>query len=600
MRIPEDKIQEVRDATDILEIVTRYVTLKKRGKSYVGLCPFHNEKTPSFNVDPVRGFYHCFGCGEGGNVFSFLMRMERIGFPEAVRHLAEKANIELPAFEEDNQQEKEMEALYRANRIARDFFSRCLMETEEGEKTRSYLLRRGFSQAAIDHFELGLAPDRWDGLIRAAQKASCPESVLHKAGLIIPRKAGTGFYDRFRGRWMFPIMNPSGRVVGFGGRNLKKEGSPKYLNSPETPIYQKSRILYGLYQCKNGIRREDLALLVEGYTDCIQLHQHGFDYCAATSGTALTEQQAQLLCRYTKNVMLVFDGDSAGFRAALRGIDILVEAGLHVRVAPLPKGTDPDSLIRDQGKEAFMRILQSARTFVDFQIESAAGMNGDATPQSRAQTAKNLIETVSRVRDPIERSLMIKDISEKTGIDEVLIHRQLRDIRRDEPDRKENETMSLPAVSAAEKGILALLFAGSDTLAKRIFQLIGPDEFTSETNRIIAQNIRRVFTEEGSVHAELLLDRFSEDERILPLITELLSMEWGEDVDREQYGIDCIIQFRQGLIQRKMVEIKQQIRRNESEKKDIAELKHTFRSLDREMRKMRQTVLDDWKKNVEI
>jgi DNA primase len=249
MRIPDEKVQEVRDASSIVDVVSQYVSLKKRGKTFSGLCPFHQEKTPSFTVDPIRGFYHCFGCGEGGDVFSFIMKMEKTGFLEAVRTLADRVNIHLPSYEKEDARNQEIELLYRANQVAADFYRTCLWNTQDGKSALQYISKRGFQQKTLETFRIGYAPNQWDGLIKKAEQSGIKPEALLRAGLIVPRKDGRGHYDRFRGRLMFPIFNISGRVVGFGGRILAAaEGVPKYINTSETPIYQKSHILYGLFQ----------------------------------------------------------------------------------------------------------------------------------------------------------------------------------------------------------------------------------------------------------------------------------------------------------------------------------------------------------------
>jgi len=603
MRIPEEKIQEIREATDIHEVISQYVSLKKRGKSYLGLCPFHQEKTPSFSVDPVRGFYHCFGCGAGGNVFTFLMQIERRGFPEVLKDLADKAGITLPRYEDSDDQLKETEALYLANQFASEFFHHQLFETPEGKKTQAYLKRRGFEGEILKTFMIGYAPSQWDGLLKAAGKKGYSEKILLKAGLAIARKDGSGCYDRFRTRLIFPILNVSGRVTGFGGRNLKKEGSPKYLNSPETPIYQKSRLLYGLYQSKNGIRKNDKALLVEGYTDLMQLHKHGFDYGVATSGTALTMDQAKLLARYTKNVTLVYDGDSAGFAAAFRGLDILISAGLRVRIAVLPGGWDPDSLLLKKDRAAMEAVLEDSKSFVDFELALILKDIRAGTPQEKASAAHTLLETISKIPDPLERNLFIKDVSEKLEIDENLLNRQLKS-----PPRSSTRTESAgirvepitSAIQAAEEGLLFILLTEPDPWSKWIFEMIDPEDFYTSQNQKILEAIKALYLKSGQVKADILMDRFIENPGAEKVLSRLIAMDMGDDVDLHQFCLDCMVSLKMKKVQDDIHRLQVKIREEQKAGRPVQSLNKQYVRDQRKLKNIRQELNETWKKIVDI
>ncbi|MDL1892144.1 DNA primase, partial [Sphingobacteriales bacterium CHB3] len=368
MRIPESKIEEVRRASDIVDVISGYVRLKKRGKNFLGLCPFHTEKTPSFNVSPERQMYHCFGCGVGGNVLTFVMEHEKVSFVEAVRTLAERAGILLPEEGvEDKEKITESEALYNACRSAARFFHENMMNTVEGQLALEYFRHRGFKEETIRSFGLGYSMNGWDSLLKVAQRENIPVDVMEKAGLLIKREDGSGHYDRFRGRAMFPIFSVTGRVIGFGARKLRKDDPlpGKYINSPETPIYSKSRSLYGIFQAKEAIREHEYAILVEGYADLISVYQEGMKNIVASSGTALTEEQIDLIGRYARKITLVYDADSAGSKATMRGVDLIIEQGLDVRVAALPEGDDPDSFVKKNGGEAFGKLLDTAASFLD-------------------------------------------------------------------------------------------------------------------------------------------------------------------------------------------------------------------------------------------
>jgi DNA primase len=351
MRIPEDKIEEVRTASDIVDVISAYVRLKRRGKSYVGLCPFHKEKTPSFHVTPDKQMFYCFGCQEGGNVFSFLMKTEKVSFIEAVKTLANRAGIELPVYDAPQAGSTQNEQLFRANMIAARFYHRSLTETTEGEFAMQYLRNRGFTGETIKKFELGYAPRGWQSLINHAAEKGVETDYLEKAGLVSKRDDDS-FYDRFRGRVLFPIFSTSGRIVAFAGRQLYEDDAlAKYINTPETPIYQKGKLLYGLSMNRDDIRKQTYAILVEGYTDLISMYQSGIQNVVASSGTALTEDQIRLLARYAPTVVIVYDADSAGSTAALRGVELILERGLDVKIAQLPEGKIPTRLYEIAAKK---------------------------------------------------------------------------------------------------------------------------------------------------------------------------------------------------------------------------------------------------------
>lgn len=601
MSISEDKIQEVRDATDIVDVVSQHVTLKKRGKTFVGLCPFHSEKTPSFHVDPVRGFYHCFGCGAGGNVFSFIMQMERIGFPEAVKQLAEKARIELPEWSRDDSRTKEIEELYRINQLAASFFREAFLRTEEGKQAQAYLYsKRIFNPAIAETFQIGWSPNSWDGLLKKALSVSLKPEALLKAGLAVPRKDGRGYYDRFRGRLMFPIHNPSGNVVGFGGRILQNDPqAPKYLNSPETAVYQKSRILYGLHQSKSGIQRENKILLVEGYLDLMRMVLCGFDYTVATSGTALTEGHAALLSRYAKNAVLIFDGDSAGLNAAIRGVDILVGAGLSVQVAPLPKGTDPDTFLLQNGKGSMEMRIQSAQHFVDFYIDQSRDKGKLDTISDKTILARSILSVISKISDPLVRNLMVKETSEKIGLDENVLFRELTPERSEVSDGSKPAVKNISARQEAEEGLLHLLLDEQFLWAQPVFQHIIPDHFRNKEIRFIVEIIHRSFVEGKPLNSRDLLDLCREDPVKVQLLTKLLSRDLGKGDPGSQFGLDCIVRLRQEENQDRIDRIRRDIQIRQNDGKDASDLIQEYLKQKKIFDQLRIDIIQDWKKHVE-
>lgn len=602
MKIPEDKIEEVRETADIVEIVSQFVTLKKRGKSYMGLCPFHTEKTPSFSVDPVRGFYHCFGCGAGGNVFNFIMQIEKVTFPEAVRSLAEKLGIHLPLNQEKDDASKETELLYHVNQFACDFYKECLYGTKAGQKALDYLRGREFTPETIERFRIGYAPRRWDGLILKARRESVRQEHLSKAGLIVNRKEREGFYDRFRGRLMFPILNPSGRVVGFGGRALEeKPGAPKYINSPETLVYRKSRLFYGLDLAKTAIRRQDRALLVEGYTDVMRLHQCGLDNAIASAGTALTKEQAGLLARYTREVTLVFDGDSAGLQAALRGVDVLVEAGLDVRITPLPGGSDPDSYARTRSASEMKNRIASALDFVDFRLAQMKASGRLTSPAQRAEAAGILIRTIALIRDPIQRNLTVKDVSEKLGIDESMLIAQVRKHRRGKDDTgRAPETPRAQTTDSAERGLLLLLISDTEKWSKPIFEHLAPDQIRNKQNRMLIERLYDDYLKGRFHQPQSLLDRFAEDPVLARSLSEMLSERLDETVNQSQFGLDCLLAIREKGFRDRMRDVREKIRATQDRGNDPGSLLKEWVTLNQKMENEREMITRAWKKQVEI
>lgn len=439
--IPESIIEDVRRAADIVEIVSEVVALKPAGRNLVGLCPFHNEKTPSFTVNPEKQIFHCFGCGQGGNVFAFLMQHQGIGFPEAVRALAERYQVAMPQTAGGPAAGGEADLrsrLQAVNALALEFYRHCLTHPQKGQAARDYLAGRGLSAQVIEAFQLGYAPPGWDHLARFLKGRRVPETLAEKAGLIAPRRSGSGFYDRFRGRVVFPIIDVGGKVVGFGGRVLD-DALPKYLNSPETPLYNKRRCLYGLHQAREHCRAARSVFIVEGYLDLLALHQHGIANAVATLGTALTAEQVGLLKRFigSGDIVLVFDGDAAGQKAAERTRPIFEqlhsrfqpgsfqrESGVNTRVLELPDGHDPDTFLRGRGAAAFAALAAGAKGMVAFLIDAALRQHGD-TIEGRALAVGELVGPLQAVGDPVTRSLYIKLLAEKVGVDEAAIARRL-------------------------------------------------------------------------------------------------------------------------------------------------------------------------------
>jgi DNA primase len=408
-RIPEETLQTIRDRVDLVELVGRHVALKKAGRSFKGLCPFHHEKTPSFTVNPDRGIFHCFGCGEGGNAFAFLMRLEGLSFPEAVRTLAADCGVAIP---EAGGEPGVAERVFEANAVAQRFYRKALAGAE-GLGARTYLAERGLDAASIEAFGIGFAPPGWDELARELRRASVPEAIAARAGLLRERPSG-GHYDLLRGRVTFPIQDARGRVVAFGGRALGADQEPKYLNSPESPVFRKREAFYGLPHALENIRRRERIVVVEGYFDRIALHRAGVEETLATCGTALSEDHGRALRRRARQAVLLFDGDAAGRRAALRALEILVPAGLRVRAAALPAGDDPDTFLAREGAEALRALVDEAPAGLDLAIADAVA-GGVVAPEARADAVAAVVPLLARIPDATERSAWAQRLALAAG-----------------------------------------------------------------------------------------------------------------------------------------------------------------------------------------
>ena len=414
--IPQNVIEEVRTRADIVEIVGESVQLKRAGKEYKARCPFHNEKTPSFYVVPAKGFYKCFGCGESGDAFTFLMKRQGLTFTEAVRVIAAKVGVEIPV-DDDKRGDEPNRVLYEVVAFAAEFFKSQLWESPNGERARQYLQTRGIERSVAERFGLGYAPDAWRALREAAHKHGITDEVLLDAGLIKESEKNDEPYDRFRDRVIFPVAETTGRTVAFGGRILRAtENAPKYLNSPETPIYQKGRILYGLNWSRAAIRREEFCIVVEGYMDYVALASVGIENLVAGMGTAMTREQATLCARYARKAVLLYDSDTAGLKATFRSGDALLQAGAVPLVVTLPEGQDPDSLVRTAGREALIELVANAMDIVDKKIEILE-QHGYFSGNDRIREAVNrLMPTIRATADPALKDIYIARVAEKTGV----------------------------------------------------------------------------------------------------------------------------------------------------------------------------------------
>lgn len=446
--IPKITIDEIFEAVKIEEVVSDFVTLKKRGVNLLGLCPFHNEKTPSFTVSPAKGIYKCFGCGEGGNSVSFLMDKEHYSYPEALKYLAKKYNIEIVEEEmttEQTQMANEKDSLYILSSFANNFFVKSLWDTNEGKNIAlSYFSERGFSQETIKKFELGYSPKQKDIFTKTAIKNSYSEEYVVKSGLGFNIE-NQGIIDRFRERVMFPIHSFSGRILGFGGRALNKNAKAKYQNSPESLIYNKSKVLYGIFFAKNSISKNDNCYIVEGYTDVISLHQKGVENVVSASGTSLTTDQIKLINRFTKNVTILFDGDAAGIKASFRGVDMILKEGMNVKVVPFPENEDPDSYARNNSSEDLITFLnKNAIDFITYKTK-ILNTESEKDPIKRVSIIKDIIQSIALIPDYLTRTEYCKVCSKLLDVKESVLLRDIDQERKKINVNSQNKDLILKA-----------------------------------------------------------------------------------------------------------------------------------------------------------
>ena len=525
--IPEEAVSRVLAGIDIVQLIGRYLPLKPAGRYYKALCPFHNEKTPSFTVNPERQIFHCFGCGEGGDAIGFLMKQERWSFPEAIRSLADQAGISLPerlhgsTGSGTGQNEHARLGLLEIHKTAADFFRRQLQHQTGGAAAREYQRSRGISDAVVEQFGLGYAAAAWDGLLRHLLHRGFSKKQVEEAGLALPRKDGSGAYDRFRNRLMIPIYDPTGHVIAFGGRVLD-DSLPKYLNSPETPLYKKGAHLFGLHVAASAIRDRGSAVVVEGYFDLIALHAHGIQHSVAVLGTALTTQQIALLRRYTTRAFLAFDPDPAGIAAARRCVESLLNSGLDWRVILLPDGEDPDRFLRKRGPSAFADALAQSKDLIEFLLDRKVSGFDLTSPEGQAEAVNAVLPLLGAVGNEITRQRYTEKLARRVSLSNDAIIRELNlqvKGRKRDPIPPTLQSRGLPSIEW--KLIhLALHHPGA---ADRIRKSVRPDELEDRTLRRIFQ--LAVMGPETGRGATPLATVEPEAQRVL---TQLLATDLGE------------------------------------------------------------------------
>jgi len=525
--ISDNIIDRIKDRVDIVDIVSHHVALTKTGQNFKGLCPFHQEKTPSFIVNPSRQIFHCFGCGAGGNVFTFLTRLTGANFPEVVRELGQKVGVEVEeASAVSRNHAEQTRRIERLNQAAAAWFRHNLRDAKLGAVGRAYLENRGIQSSVIDRFGIGLAPSEWDGLFKALTRQGFAPADIASAGLAVAREGGDGFYDRFRGRITFTITDLRKRVVGFGGRVLG-DALPKYLNSPDTPLFKKGHTLFALDQAREAIVRTKTAIVVEGYFDAIALHQAGLTHTVATLGTALTSEHIQALRRFADHIVLVFDPDAAGVRAALRGLDLFVNSGLDVKVVTLPAGEDPDTFVRKAGVPAFASLEAAAPSLLDYVLDHTIRQAENGSLESRIRSVDEVLRIVQKSEHPLEREERIKIVAERLGISQSrLIERypRLQSRPSQGADSHEQAAQGI-AFSAAfkkapeERDLVLLLLHGR--LSPADVRRLRPEAFTVAPCKKLVQMALARLDREGRLGLDALVSEAADDPDCGPLATEL-------------------------------------------------------------------------------
>jgi len=595
--IPQEILEEIRRRSDIVDVISEYLPLKGSGGNYKALCPFHPEKTPSFTVTRQKQIFHCFGCGVGGNVFHFIMKYEHMSFPEAVTSLAKHAGVMLPksrSYPSSTALDTHKEQLYGMNELAAEYFHQLLLNTHQGEAARAYLHTRGIDARSIERFHLGYAPKSWDSLLRYGVEHGLQPQMLAEVGLVKARDEGRGFYDRFRHRLMFPIYNPIGRVVALGGRLLEPQPeAPKYLNSPETSIYKKGTLLYGLHLAKQSIRAEGRVLIVEGYLDLISLFQAGIEYVVATLGTALTQSHVQLLKAYATEAILVFDGDTAGRSAALRGKEYFLQGhvryflpnahvsslqgaldgDLRAKVVQLPRGHDPDTFVQAEGRDALLAHVREARPFVEFLLDAEAEGQDLTSIQGKLAYVRKLLPLIVNLTNQVERTAYFSELVKRTGIAPSALADELHKLKKGKPSA-EHATATLYFPSLGPERLLVQLLLTQRSWIPYARAQLPCDSIEEPTLRSILQALYLLAPDSGELGVATLLERLP-DERQRDLVARLVLEPLSNEAVQQQID-DCLVALQRRGIEAQLKGLKEGMHAAEQQG-DMGQLAHLQR-----------------------
>jgi len=566
-RISQEIIEQVRQAADILDIISGVVNLKKRGQNYFGICPFHNEKTPSFSVAPAKEIYHCFGCNAGGNVFHFLMEYEKMTFVEAVQSLGSRYGIEVK-FSGDVQNQEELQRLRDLHTSTTNFY-KSLLRSAEGKQVVIYLKKRGLSEKTIKEFQLGFAPEAWDRLLKLSRENGVSGNILDKSGLFT--KTEKGVFDRFRNRLMFPIHNSGGQVIAFGGRTMDSEDPAKYMNSPETVLYSKSRVFYGLGKTQKVIRKEKTAILVEGYMDFLQLYQGGIKNIIAVAGTAFTENHVYQMKKLAQKILLMYDGDSAGKNAAVRAGYLLMKGGMEPFIIPVPDGLDPDDWIRQEGVDAIKDKLNSGIPIINFHIHQSQGKN--MSPAEKSNFIREVVKEVVGIQDRIFRNEMLRLVSDEMKVNEndLLIvaekeSKKEKKWRVKKHEKNENREFS-SRNEKAQLELVKLLAGESLDVRQQVRNSVSIEYFTSPILKKLAQFF---FSNYEDLNYGSVLQLFESKEEREVVAEILLNLSQTDEVDRTIQ--DCVNSLKVGSVKRSIDEARIRLREKEREGSDVSEI----------------------------
>jgi DNA primase len=585
LRFSSDLLEEIRNRCDIVDIISGYVHLKQAGKGFKGLCPFHEEKTPSFMVSPEKQLFHCFGCGEGGNVFNFLMKYEKLSFFEAVKMLAQKSGVPLLVDEEkENILHKKKERLYKLNNLVANYYRECVFRTNQGKKVINYFKKRGINHTSVEKYKLGYALPGWDTLTNFLKKKGYSHEELIKAGLIKKSKIEGKYIDYFRDRIIFPIFNLSGRVIGFGGRVLD-DSLPKYINSPETLVYNKGSNLYSLNFAKEDIRKKNYIIIVEGYTDVLITQQYGFNNIAASLGTALTTKQIDLIKRFTDTVLIAYDSDSAGNMATLRSLDLLVKAGLEIKVIDLPQGYDPADFLIKKGRETFQNLIDRSLSLIDYKLKLLYSKYSIKTIEGKVKVVKEILPTLNVIGNEVELRAQTKKISEELKLSEEAILIELKRYKRGSKDSS-NNFIKLNSESGnikAEKILIGCMLE-NEQIARDILIKLKAEDFSVLLHHQIVTAIEKSLKDDKIVDSQKVIDCLNDD-KAAKLISKILMEETITFDEKIISGyVDTINNFKLAQerknLEKRVKILDEKIRKSEKiEEDDLKELREIVRQL---------------------
>ncbi|MCB9758138.1 MAG: DNA primase [Candidatus Omnitrophica bacterium] len=584
--IPQEVISQILDRASIVDVIAEYIPLKQAGRNFKAPCPFHHEKTPSFVVNPDKQIFHCFGCGVGGNVVTFIMKQERMDFPEVLRILAQKTGVAIPVSDIRNNQANEIrQQILSVNELSVKYYHQALLsdKSEIAKTAREYLKNRGLGLESVVKFQLGLALEQWDGLLKFLRSQNFSASFLEKAGLVIAKNQNDGYYDRFRERVVFPIFNARAEVVAFGARSLDQNNPAKYINSPETPLYTKGKYLYGLNWAKDAIGRQDAVIVVEGYMDFITPYVAGVENIVASLGTALTVEQIRLMRRYTKNVVMLFDADPAGQAAMLRSLDLLVQEGMSVKVAALSPGEDPDSFVRKFGAPAFLQCVTQAQSLFDFKIKVLLKKYSSGRIEDNAKIAGEMLTTIVKFDNAIVQAEYVKRLAQVLMIEPEALSLEMRKVKPiatlmaadGEPSRK----LLAQQIRPVERSLLRLMLEEKDfiPLSRRDIALT---DLQNQHVRDIVAKIFELFDKGCDPTVTVLMSCF-EEQGILDMISGIVSSEEFIAGDRQKIYRDCTLRLRQENLKNQRQDILRQmeVARNNDDHKALEELSYAFNQL---------------------